>query len=72
VSIEAVANRNPDLIFTTTEGPSAFASRPEWQAVPAVREHRFLKVSGSEFNRPSPRAPAAIRELAVRLSGVGR
>ena len=69
VSIEAVASRNPDLIFTTTEGPSSFASRPEWQVVPAVRGHRFLRVSGSEFNRPSPRAPAAIRQLAARLAG---
>jgi iron complex transport system substrate-binding protein len=72
VSIEAVAARNPDLIFTTTEGPSSFASRPEWQVVPAVREHRFLQMSGSEFNRPSPRAPAAIRQLAARLAGVDR
>ena len=68
VSIEAVAARNPDLIFTTTEGPSAFAQRPEWQVVAAVRERRFLRVSGSEFNRPSPRAPAAIRQLASSLS----
>jgi iron complex transport system substrate-binding protein len=69
VSIEAVAARNPDLIFTTTEGPSEFAKRPEWQVVPAVREHRFLRVSGSEFNQPSPRAPAAIRQLAALLRG---
>ena len=69
VSLEAVAARNPDLIFTTSEGPSAFASLPEWQVVPAVRERRFLRVSGSEFDRPSPRAPAAIRELGARLSG---
>jgi ABC-type Fe3+-hydroxamate transport system substrate-binding protein len=69
VSIEAVAARNPDLIFTTTEGPSSFARRPEWQVVPAIREHRFLRVSGSEFNRPSPRAPAAIRELTAKLKG---
>jgi iron complex transport system substrate-binding protein len=67
VSIEAVASRNPDLIFTTADGPSAFASRSEWQVVPAVRERRFLRVSGSEFNRPSPRAPAAIRQLATLL-----
>ena len=67
VSIEAVAARNPDLIFTTNEGPSAFATRPEWQVVPAVRERRFLRVSGSEFERPSPRAPAAIRELTSRM-----
>lgn len=70
VSVEAVAARNPDLIFTTTDGPSAFAARPEWQVVPAVRDHRFLRVTGSEFNRPSPRAPAAIRELAARLRAI--
>jgi iron complex transport system substrate-binding protein len=67
VSIEAVAARNPDLILTTAEGPSAFAGRPEWQVVSAVRERRFLPVSGSEFNRPSPRSPAAIGELAEQL-----
>ena len=72
VSIEAVAARNPDLILATTEGPAAFASRPEWQVVPAVRRRRFLRVSGSEFNRPSPRAPSAIRELAERLRGLTR
>jgi len=67
VSIEAVASRDPDLILTTTAGPVAFAGRPEWRTVRAVRERRFLPVSGSEFNRPSPRAPAAIRELARLL-----
>ncbi|HET9035073.1 MAG TPA: helical backbone metal receptor, partial [Myxococcaceae bacterium] len=70
VSIEAVAARNPDLIYTTAEGPSTFARRPEWQAVSAVRERRFLKIAGSEFNRPSPRAPAAIRRLAAQLRAV--
>jgi ABC-type Fe3+-hydroxamate transport system substrate-binding protein len=72
VSIEAVASRNPDLILATTEGPAAFATRPEWQVVPAVRRRRFLRVSGSEFNRPSPRAPSAIRELAERMRGLTR
>jgi iron complex transport system substrate-binding protein len=72
VSIEAVAARDPDLIFTTNEGPASFATRPEWQVVPAIREHRFLRVSGSEFNRPSPRAPAAIRELTARMEAARR
>jgi iron complex transport system substrate-binding protein len=72
VSIEAVAARDPDLIFTTAEGPAAFATRPEWQVVPAIRKHRYLRVSGSEFNRPSPRAPAAIRELTARMETVRR
>ena len=69
VSIEAVAARDPDLILTTAEGPSAFADRPEWQVVPAVRERRFLRVTGSEFDRPSPRAPLAIRQVAGQLNG---
>jgi ABC-type Fe3+-hydroxamate transport system substrate-binding protein len=72
VSIEAVAARDPDLIFTTTEGPASFATRPEWQVVPAIREHRFLRVNGSEFNRPSPRAPAAIQELTARMETARR
>src|SRR4051812_15139802 len=72
VSIEAVAARDPDLIFTTAEGPAAFARRPEWQVVRAIREHRFLRVTGSEFNRPSPRAPAAIRELTARMQALPR
>jgi iron complex transport system substrate-binding protein len=67
VSIEAVAARDPELIFTMAEGPSAFATRPEWQAVAAVREKRFLHVTGSEFSRPSPRSPMAIRELRAKL-----
>jgi iron complex transport system substrate-binding protein len=72
VSIEAVTARDPDLIFTTTEGAASFATRPEWQVVRAIREHRFLRVSGSEFNRPSPRAPAAIRELTARMETARR
>jgi iron complex transport system substrate-binding protein len=72
VSIEAVAARNPDLIFTTADGPAAFATRPEWQIVPAIRNHRFLRVSGSQFNQPSPRAPSAIRELTAHMQTVLR
>jgi iron complex transport system substrate-binding protein len=67
VSIEAVTARDPDLIFTMAEGPTAFATRPEWQVVPAVREKRFLHVTGSEFSRPSPRSPMAIRQLSAKL-----
>ena len=72
ISIEAVAARNPDLIFTTVEGLDAIASRPEWQVVPAIREHRFLQVSGSAFERPSPRSPAAIRQLSTKIAAASR
>ena len=67
VSIEAIAVRDPDLILTTADGPSAFLDRAEWRTVPAVRARRLLKVTGSEFSRPGPRTPLAIRELAALL-----
>lgn len=66
ISIESVVRRNPDLILITTENP-AFATRPEWQTVPAVRERRFVQVENSAFSRPSPRAPVAIRILSHLL-----
>ncbi len=72
VSIEAIAVRDPDLVLTTADGPSRFLERPEWQAVPAVRERRVVRVTGSEFSRPGPRTPAAIRTLASRLEGAPR
>jgi ABC-type Fe3+-hydroxamate transport system substrate-binding protein len=67
VSIEAVSVRDPDLILTASAGPASFAGRPEWQVVRAVRERRFLRLSGSEYDRPGPRSPRAIRTLSSRL-----
>lgn len=67
VSIEAVVARDPDYILTSSESDPKIASRPEWQSVRAVRERRFLRVHGSEFNRPSPRIGSAVRQLAASL-----
>lgn len=72
ISVESAAARDPDAILTTSDTVPGFAFRPEWQAVRAVRERRFVRIAGSAFSRPSPRAPAAIRELAVRLRAVAR
>jgi ABC-type Fe3+-hydroxamate transport system substrate-binding protein len=72
ISIEAVVRRDPDVLLVSSDGPPSLASRPEWQVVPAVRHDRFIHVSSSAFNRPSPRAPAAIRELASKLGSVPR
>jgi len=69
VSIEAVASRNPDLLLVVGEDEPAFAGRPEWQAVAAVRDRRFVRVNGSMFNRPSPRVGEAVRQLAAALAG---
>ena len=67
VSIEAVSARDPDLILTAASGPASIAGRPEWQVVRAVRERRFLRISGTEYDRPGPRSPGAIRVLAARI-----
>jgi iron complex transport system substrate-binding protein len=66
VSLETIAARDPEVIVvlsdsaTVGEGPPAFARRPPWQVIRAVRERRFVTLAGSLFGRPSPRAPDAI------------
>lgn len=72
ISIEAVAKRDPDLILTSAVDLPEIAKLAEWQVVAAVREHRFVKMRGSEFNRPSPRIGLAIRELRAALDSVRR
>ena len=69
VSLEAIAARDPDLILTLDVAPT-IAGRPEWQVVRAVRERHFLRVHGSEFMRPTPRAPDAVRQLARVLDSL--
>lgn len=64
VSIETIVARDPELIVLLgAEATPAWTTRPEWQAVRAVRERRFVHVSGSAFARPSPRALDAVRQL---------
>lgn len=72
VSLEAVAARDPDLILTTAAAAPSFQDRPEWQVLRAVRERRFVRVHGSEFDRPGPRSPAAITALTAALFAAER
>jgi len=72
ISVESAAVRDPGAILTMTETTPAFALRPEWQVVRAVRERRFINVTGSEFSRPGPRSPQAITRLAAALRDVPR
>jgi iron complex transport system substrate-binding protein len=61
-SLEAVAARAPRAVIVL--GTSVeFATRPEWQAVTAVRQQRVLRLSDPRLERPGPRAPAAIAAL---------
>jgi iron complex transport system substrate-binding protein len=72
VSLEAIAERDPRTVLTMGVEAPAFAARPEWQVVPAVREKRFLRIHGTQFDRPGPRTPTAIRELAALLAAAPR
>ena len=71
VAIETIVARDPDyVVFVSDDSvpqPPAWVSRPEWRAVRAVRQRRFLILPESLFGRPSPRAAAAVADLARRL-----
>ncbi len=72
VSIEAIAARDPDLVLVSDTGMPAFASRPEWRAVRAVKERRFVRLTTPAFARPSPRAAELVAQLSAALAGVPR
>jgi iron complex transport system substrate-binding protein len=70
VSLETIVARNPHWIAVLSDSGAmpGFAKRPEWQAVRAVREKRFLLLKGSLFGRPGPRSGQAIRELQALVA----
>jgi iron complex transport system substrate-binding protein len=70
VSIETIAARDPDWIAVLSDSavPPKYATRPEWRAVRAVRQGRFLLLPGQLFGRPGPRAAEAVTELRRRLA----
>lgn len=78
VALETIAARDPDVIAVVRDsageaaGPPAFLRRPEWQAIRAVRERRFVYLVGSLFGRPSPRAAQAVAELRRLLAEATR
>jgi len=69
VSLETIAARDPQWIAVLSDSAEipAFAKRPEWRAVRAVRENHFLLLKGSLFGRPGPRSSQAIRQLREML-----
>jgi len=74
VSLETIATRDPDAIVVVADSarapPPAYASRPEWRTIRAVRERRFVVLPGSLFGRPGPRAAEAVAELRRRLEAL--
>lgn len=70
VSLEAIAEREPAVVLLVGSEIPGLERRPEWRALPAVRAGRLLRLTESSSNRPSPRAPAAIRALRARLAAL--
>jgi len=70
VSLEAIAARQPAVVILAGSEIPGFQRRPEWRALEAVREGRVLRLTESSSNRPSPRAPAAVRSLRARLASL--
>lgn len=69
VSLEMIVASDPDVILTTsTDSIPAWARRPEWRAVRAVREGRFVRFDGTAFGHPSFRALHAVRLLQARVA----
>lgn len=65
--IEAIAARDPDVLLILGDGLPAFAQRPEWQTVGAVRRRDLVAVQGSEFERPTFRSFEAVLTLREAL-----
>jgi ABC-type Fe3+-hydroxamate transport system substrate-binding protein len=72
VSIETIAARDPDLLLllSSDSAAPAYARRPEWRPVRAVREGHFGLLRGSQFSWPSLRAPQAVHQLEQTLRAV--
>ena len=70
VSLEAIAERAPAVVLLVGSEIPGLERRPEWRVLPAVRAGRLLRLTESSANRPSPRAPAAVRALRVRLAAL--
>ncbi|HYT05835.1 MAG TPA: helical backbone metal receptor [Gemmatimonadales bacterium] len=74
VGLETIAQRDPDAIVVLRDSaspePPGFARRAEWQVIRAVRQGRFVYLTGSLFGRPGPRAATAAAELRHLLEAL--
>ena len=72
VTIESVAQRNPDFVFAGPVGAARLNSDPRWRAVPAVRDGRVLIVDTALVGRPGVRMGEAARLLRALLDSATR
>lgn len=68
VSLEAIAAREPAVVILAGSEMPGLERRPEWRTLRSIREERVVRLTESSSNRPSPRAPQAVRSLRARLA----
>ena len=69
---DALSHLEEVLVLLGGDATPAFLTEPEWQVVPAVRRQRLVRVEGTAYQRPTPRALDAIRTLRDALAPVSR
>jgi iron complex transport system substrate-binding protein len=67
VSLEAVAQRNPDVVLAGPTSGRSMQQDPRWRAVPAVRAGRVLVIDTARVGRPGVRMGEAARALRALL-----
>ena len=72
VTLESVAQRNPDFILAGPVTASRLSTEARWQAVPAVRAHHVIAVDTSIVGRPGVRMGEAARYLRALLDSATR
>ena len=71
---EYVVRHDPDVIFIGAAEAEHLGERPGWNAIRAVREHRFCTFPPAvrdTIMRPGPRVPEGMRALAACLERLG-
>lgn len=67
VSIEDVADRNPQFVIRGGEGGSTTPLGGVWDAVPAVAQHHVIQIPATVLLRPSVQMGMAATALARAL-----
>jgi ABC-type Fe3+-hydroxamate transport system substrate-binding protein len=72
VTLESVAQRNPDFVLSGPQTAARLRSDPRWRAVTAVREGRVLVFDTMLVGRPGVRMGEAARSLRALLDSAVR
>jgi iron complex transport system substrate-binding protein len=64
ISEEVVIHGDPEVLLLLTGNKDAYAERPEWKQVSAIRKGRVYELDRDLYSQPSPRLVLALQQLA--------